>query len=103
MKKDNRQRVIDAAKKCVEEMRQVKKWVPRDSGNLANHALRYDITETEMKIYIDQEIAPYMPYTNEAWLAEKWNGRKNPNEGWWQRFVAEFARRLAKKLRGKIL
>lgn len=47
-------------------------------------------------------IAPYVPYTNEPWISPKWNGKKNPNEGWWDRFVAEFTKRLANKLKGVI-
>lgn len=26
----------------------------------------------------------YMPYTEEKWVSNRWNGRANPNEGWFQ-------------------
>lgn len=96
-----RQQVVDIALSIVEEMRD--EYVPRKTGNMAYMALQYEIQNDILSIFIHSDIAPYVPYTNEAWLSEKWHGRKNPNEGWWQRFVAEFATRLAKKLRGKIL
>lgn len=58
---------------------------PKDTWNLARNALRVEWTgKDEARIYIDQDIAPYMPYTNEPWIAARWHGKKNPNEGWWQ-------------------
>lgn len=37
-----------------------------------------------------------MPYTNEPWISPKWHGKKNPNEGWFDRtadyIASEFAR-----------
>lgn len=95
-----RQEVIDAVISVIETLR--KELVPYDTGNMALNALKYDIYEDMIDIYIDPEIAPYVPYTNEPWISPKWNGKKNPNEGWWDRFVAEFTKRLANKLKGVI-
>ncbi|MGN1077342.1 MAG: hypothetical protein ACI4ST_02390 [Candidatus Gallimonas sp.] len=102
-----RKKVIRACVKTVEEMR--KKFVPNpktrgktSTGNMAFHALQYSIEGDVFHIYIDERIAPYVMYTEEPWISPKWNGKKNPNEGWWERFGEEFARRLAKKLRGNI-
>lgn len=76
--------------------------VPCDTGNLMFNALKYQITATHVIIYVDTNVAPYVPYTNEPWVSPKWNGKTNPNGGWWERFCEEFTQRLAKKLRGEI-
>lgn len=94
-----RQKVINACVSIVESMRA--DFVPHDTGNLANHAIKYEIRGNEFVVYVDPDIAPYMPYTTEPWIADSWNGKKNPNEGWWGRFAEEFASRLARALRGK--
>lgn len=95
-----KQRVINAVISVVEQLR--KELVPYDKGNLANNALRYEITNDKIDITVDLAIAPYMPYTNEPWLSERWHGKPNPNEGWWNRFAEEFAKRLNTKLRGEM-
>ena len=45
-----------------------------------------------------------MKYTNEAWgyFAPPLQGRTNPNEGWWDRAVAEVMDYIARELRGVI-
>lgn len=95
-----RQQAVNIAISIVEDMRA--EWVPRDTGNMAYMSLLYEIQNGILAIYIDESIAPYVPYTNEPWLSDKWHGKKNPNEGWWQRFVDEFTKRFAKKLKGVI-
>ena len=72
------------------------------TGNLAFNALRYEIQGDKFIVYVDSQIAPYMPYTNEPWTAKRWNNKKNPNEGWWERFANEYAQRVAAKLGGHI-
>jgi len=96
-----RQEVVNIAVSIVEEMR--KDWVPRDTGNMADNSLKYKIKGNYMVIYFDSKVAPYVPYTNEPWISDKWHGKKNPNEGWWDRFAEEFTNRLTGKLGGKIL
>lgn len=95
-----KQDVINVAVSIVAEMSG--ELVPRDTGNMAYMALQYEIQNGILAITINPDIAPYVPYTNEPWLSERWHGKKNPNEGWWDRFVAEFAKRLANKLKGVI-
>ena len=70
---------------CMELVKIIRERAPRDTGNLADNGVRY-VWENEetFTIYIDESIAPYMPYTNEPWISPKWNGKKNPNEAWWQ-------------------
>ena len=43
-----------------------------------------------------------MLYTNEPWSSTKWNGKTNPNEGWWEVWCEMFMNRLAQKLRGTL-
>ena len=89
---------------CVETVEELRSqlYIPYDTGNLARNALRYRIEGTKFIVYIDEEIAPYMPYTNEPWLSPRWRGKKNPNEGWWARWCKLFMQRLAQKLKGDI-
>lgn len=95
----------------VEEMRPYFVPNPRtrdrtSTGNMALHSLSYDVQyigkEIHIKIYMDEGIAPYVVYTNEPWLSPYWNGKKNPNEGWWDKFVKELNERIARKVGGEI-
>ena len=62
----------------------LKPLVPYDTGNMANNATTMVKTApNEYQIYVDAKIAPYVYYTNEPWIAPKWNGKPNPNEHWW--------------------
>ncbi len=106
--KPSRQRVLNAILQTWREMR-TSIYVPNpktrgktSSGNMALNALRIRVTGDVVDVFIDEEIAPYAVYTDEPWTSEKWKVKQNPNEGWWERFCEEFARRLAKKLRGKL-
>ena len=47
-------------------------------------------------------IAPYMPFTNEPWISPKWNGRRNPNQGWWQKACAIAMTNLQMRLNGTL-
>lgn len=95
-----RQYIINTAISVVEDMRG--EYVPYDTGNMARDALVYELQGDQFIVRVDPAIAPYVPYTNEPWIAEKWKGKQNPNEGWWNRFAEEFMRRLATKLKGSI-
>ncbi len=105
-----KQDIVNAVQTTLDELRN-SDFVPNtetrykkggSTGNLAFNAIRVNVTDKQVVIFVDQSIAPYMPYTNEPWVAEKWNGATNTNAGWWERFVEEFAQRLANKLRGEI-
>ena len=76
---------------------------PRDTGNLQDNAIKVEqVSENEVRIYVDEAIAPYMPYTNEPWLSPKWNGKQNPNEGWFDKAVETVAQAIATKLGGDV-
>ena len=96
-----RERVFQLCAECVEDLR-TRLHIPWDTGNLATNALRYHIEGSEFIIEVNEEIAPYMVYTNEPWISPVWNGKKNPNEGWWQRWVEDFMALLAEKLQGEL-
>lgn len=56
---------------------------PKDTWNLTFNgiALR-QVSPKHWQIIIGGENAPYAVFTNEAWIGDRWNGKKNPNEGW---------------------
>lgn len=57
---------------------------PEDTGNLRYNAIKGEWRDDKtFHIYVDEEIAPYMVYTNEPWKSLYWGGKKNPNEHWW--------------------
>jgi hypothetical protein len=99
-------------KKCIDGARTYR--VPRrpdailkhpeakTTGNLKYNALKTIKTEYGYKVYIDLDIAPYMPYTNEEWISPKWNGAKNPNEKWFENMVLVLAQELAMVYNGII-
>lgn len=95
-----KQQIIQTCIEVIEGMRAEN--VPRDTGNMAFNALRYEVTADGIQIGVEGDIAPYAPYTEYPWVSRKWHGKKNPNEGWWERFREELARRLAARLGGKI-
>lgn len=51
------------------------------------------------KGYQFQITAPHTVYTNEAWVHERWRGRKNPNEAWIQEATDLIFRLLRAKLK----
>jgi hypothetical protein len=68
---------------------------PKDTGNLAFNSIRVEWHgDKEAAIYVDENIAPYMPYTNETWVSDRWNGKQNPNEAWWQNAIAQIVEQL---------
>lgn len=70
---------------------------PKDTGNLAYNAIKYEMVGNIFKVYVDEEIAPYMVYTN-----EKWNKGSNPNESWWNETVEEIIKLMAIYLKGDL-
>ena len=76
---------------------------PKDTGNLAFNSIELVMNgENKIEIYVSLPKAPYMPYTNEPWLSKKWNGKKNPNEAWWNGAIVLIMEELSKMLGGKL-
>lgn len=70
-------------KVCNMVVDKLKNVAPIDTGNLRYNAIKMEFTNpNECHIFIDEAIAPYMPFTNEPWISPKWHGKKNPNEHW---------------------
>lgn len=97
-----KQQIVNIVENLVEEMRN-SGYIPRDTGNMALHGLNITIYESYIVIYMNTNIAPYAIYTTQPWESSYWHGKKNPNEGWWERFTAEFLRRFLEKTNGTIL
>ena len=95
----------------------LRKKAPKDTGNLAYNAIKYRwLNNHQFEIYIDvgdteafvsgekyySGTAPYTPFTNETWISDRWNGKKNPNENWWNNAIVEIINFIAKSLGGKL-
>ncbi len=90
---------------------------PYKTGNLRYNAIKLEmIDENTCRLYVDESIAPYMPYTNEPWeqkLIKMGNFKKgetvtrlrtwsNPNEGWFDKAAEEIAQHIARRLGGQL-
>ncbi len=73
------------------------------TGNMAFNASKL-VGESNgvMKIYVDENIAPYVPYTVEKWISPFWRGKKNPNEGWFKRTAELVARSISRTYHGTL-
>lgn len=77
-----------------------RKQAPEDTGNLSENALKLVwIDQNTARIYIDEEIAPYMPYTNEPWVSSWWRGKQNPNLYWFDK-MAQIAKMMIESATG---
>lgn len=87
---------------CQKEVEWLRSFAPKDTGNLAYNAIKISFpAENVCEIYINESIAPYMKFTEYPWLSLKWNGKKNPNEGWFENAAKMIYYGLAEKLSGK--
>lgn len=83
--------------------RQLQSFSPIRTGNLRYNSIRLERTgENEIRIYVDEKIAPYMPFTNEPWLSPRWNGKKNPNEAWFDNAAFKIALWIAGAFKAQI-
>ncbi len=89
---------------CIELYQIIKKHSPIDTGNLRFNAIKFMQTDkNEITIFVDESIAPYMVFTNEPWISPKWNGKKNPNQYWWNNLANILATHVANKLKAKVI
>ncbi len=88
---------------CEEAFETLRSLAPYDTGNLARNAIRLEfVSPKEALLYVSEAIAPYMPYTNEPWISPHWNGKKNPNEGWFDKAAEIIAQRISERLNGEV-
>lgn len=72
--KVTRQQAANIAISIVEEMRD--EYVPRHTGNMAHNALQYEIQNDILAIYINPDIAPYVPIRTSRGFPRSGKGRK---------------------------
>lgn len=96
-----RQQVELAIKDAVSAARML---IPKDTGNLRFNSfkMRREDRNTWV-VYIDDEVAPYAVYVNEKWISPRWNGKENPNEGFWKKVFEFIAVRIKRLVGGQIL
>lgn len=74
------------------------------TGNMKYNATRIEYLDAKTsKVFVDENIAPYVPYTNEPWISPRWKGAKNPNEGWFDDFALKYAQAIASALGGELI
>ena len=70
------------------------------TGNMAFNASKIEFTDDRTcNLYIDDEVAPYVPFTNEKWISPKWKGHKNPNEDWFGRATYIVAKNIGRQFK----
>lgn len=88
---------------CEQALLELRARAPKRTGNLAFNGVRLVfVSKKEALLYVDEAVAPYMPFTNEPWLSPYWNGKKNPNEGWFDRSAEAIAEMISSMAKGKI-
>ena len=115
----------DFEQMCMVLVKQLRWYAPnpetrdmgKSTGNLATHGVAFEpIDQRTFKIYIDENQAPYMPFTNEPWdirIIKQGTGRKgetrtvirtwkNPNEGWFDKSALKLAQLAAHISRGEL-
>lgn len=81
----------------------MRKNAPFDTGNLRNNGIRmYKTGMREFTVFIGGTEAPYAVYTNEAWVAPYWKGKKNPNEHWIDKGVQNVVETLCRLTGGRL-
>jgi hypothetical protein len=95
------QEKLEQASKYLQSI--LKIFAPKDTGNLSLNAIRIvQVKPDEWQIIIGGEIAPYAVYTNAEWKAERWAGKRNPNEGWVNKAIESAKPNLTLILSGTI-
>ena len=84
---------------CLKAVEKVREIAPFDTGNLRNDSIQfYKKNENTFVIEVNEDIAPYMPCTNEPWESPKWHGKKNPNQNWWESATKAVADMIANEI-----
>ena len=75
---------------------------PKDTTNLSRNILLQYVSKDKIRIVIGNENADYAVFTNEPWISDKWNGKKNPNEGWVNKTIMEAQLMIQQLMSGEI-
>ena len=82
----------------------LKSVCPYRTGNLERNGIRVKISNGSMCVEIGHDtskvLGEYAVYTNEPWIAAKWKGHKNPNEGWFNRAAKAIVKSIRAQVRG---
>lgn len=94
---------------CTSMLHDIRKDTPKLTGNLANNAtLIRSVGANEMRIYVDEKIAPYFPYVNNR-VSYRVKGKfgsyskLNRNYEYFQKAVETAIENLARKIDGEIV
>ena len=88
---------------CLNAVATMRELAPKDTMNLAYNAIKVEFRDNgTCVIHVDLGIAKYMPFTTLPWTSPKWNGKKNPNEGWWENAAAVVLKQIANELKGEV-
>ena len=70
-------------------------WFPKDTGNMAYNSFKAMwLGNNKFRMYFDNQVAPYVVYTNEPWKRGK-----NPNQYWIEnRLMPYLASYIGRKL-----
>lgn len=74
---------------------------PVDTSNMKNTMTLVQSGKRQYRIKIGGAKAPYAVYTNEKWISNRWNGKKNPNEKWIDKAVIDIVTDISVRFRGK--
>lgn len=92
----------------------IKKVCPIDTGNLRDSIkIKKHKNTLIYEIYVNwggnaylrdysRGMAPYMPFTNEPWVSAFWNGKKNPNQYWWNKACEYVINDFSKRTGGRL-
>lgn len=95
----------------------LKSLVPYDTHNMQDNATKVEnLGNGKWRLYIDENIAPYMKFTEEPWeqkmikmgnfkkgeVIERMRTWKNPNQGWFEKASDRVAMFIAMQLRGTL-
>lgn len=90
---------------CHSMLHDIRARTPYATGNLAENAtLIRSIGNNEIRIYVDENIAPYFKYVNnKGTRISKGRIRTNPNYMYFQHAVEVATENLARKINGVII
>ena len=90
---------------CSSMLHDIRNMTPKATGNLAyNATLLRSVGADEIRIYVDEKIAPYFKYVNNRpTLMSKGRMRANTNHEYFQNAVEAAIEKLARKIDGVIV
>ena len=95
---------------CNRAVEVIRRHCPIDTGNLRYNAIQFLYEDDNtFTVYVDfydngknpTGIGYYMAYTNEPWISKRWHGKKNKNEGWWQKALEEIKEMIRNEFGGE--